>query len=65
MNGSQRGRVQNVVNSIDNEERLEKILERIVDKIDTIEASDIDEERKDKILGILETIQEMIVTKLV
>jgi len=64
LNENQQSRVQTVVNRIEDTEKLETILERIVTKIDAIEAKDIDEARKEKILGILELIQEMIENKL-
>lgn len=64
LSDGQRDRVQTVVNNIEDTDRLENILEKISTIIETLASKDIEEERKETILGTLETIQAMIEAKL-
>jgi len=60
LNDSQKGKVKRVLKNLNNPEKVEKILAKVTNKIELLEASDMEEERKEKILGMLEGIRELL-----
>lgn len=64
MRGNYHEKIQTVVDRIDDTQKLEAVLERVVVKIEKLETATMDESRKEKIMNLLQMIQEMIENKL-